>query len=200
MVVIVVWGSLRSAYERPPVDRRVRERFRTGFCGTSDPGRTGQNRREPQDRWFSVGNSPCIGFAFFAQNWHTGRGKMRVGCTKRSPLTREVWRAKIGTLVRTFFSPLIRGGPFVKVLDRGLCRQLAHWLGPLSQIDKNRWKSMKIDENHWKSWKIAENWWKINENRWKSLFFFENRQKSSKIAEKTKEKQKKRLKKKKKKK
>ena len=138
---------MRGAYGRPPVDRRVRERLRTGSDGTSRSGKAGQGRREPQDRWFSLMNSPCIEFAFFGQNWHTAWGKMRVGCTKRSLATREVWRAKIGTLVRTFFSPLVSGGPFVKVLDCGLCRQLALMLGPLSQIDKNQSKSMTIVEN-----------------------------------------------------
>ena len=50
--------------------------------------------------------------------------------------------AKIGTDMRTFFSPCSRGDPFVKVLDCGLCRQLALLSGQksilLPKIDKNR--------------------------------------------------------------
>ena len=46
---------MRGAYGRPPVDRRVRERLRTGSDGTSGPGKSGQDGAKlgtPQDRWF----------------------------------------------------------------------------------------------------------------------------------------------------
>ena len=49
---------------------------------------------------------------------------------------------KVGTDRRTFFSPCSRGDPFVKVLDCGLCRQLALLSGQksilLPKVDKNR--------------------------------------------------------------
>ena len=138
---------MRGAYERPPVDRRVRKRLRTGSGGTSKPGKPRKNRAQSGKFGQTAGsmvlyvNCPCRFCAFFAQNWHCCRGKMRFGCTKRSPHQCEIWRAKIGTDVRTFFSPLSRGGPFVKVLDCGLCRQLALLLGQKST------KSTKIDKN-----------------------------------------------------
>ena len=126
---------MRGAYGRPPVDRRVRERLRTGSDGTSKLGRTGQDRANRRIDGLNMKLPVQILRVFRPELAHC-RGENASRVHKKVPgdtrgLARQNWHTGV-------FSPLVRGGPFVKFLDRGLCRQLAHWLGPLSQIDKNR--------------------------------------------------------------
>ena len=81
---------MHSAYERPPVDRRVRKRLRTGLGGTAGPGTAGHCRAAPQDRRFSTQTARVDVAPFSDQDWHFLEG-IFVFVVKKNPL----WKGEI---------------------------------------------------------------------------------------------------------
>ena len=148
--------------------------------------------REVLDRTFKYGIIPRLGACFASRIGTVTMGKCGSGAKKGPYASARFGAPKVGTDKRTFFSPCSRGDPFVKVLDCGLCRQLALLSGQKSilvpKIDKNRPRNSptlpdtagrpRIVENRWKTLKNVEKRWKtlqIVENRWRSLKIVENR-------------------------
>ena len=73
---------MRGAYGRPRVDRRVRERLRTGSGDTSEPGRTGQDRARRRIDGNRIGIARAD-FAFFSTRIDTVvGGKCNFGAKK----------------------------------------------------------------------------------------------------------------------
>ena len=134
---------MRGAYGRPPVDRRVRERLRTGSDGTAGPVKVRQDRREPQDRWFSPMNSPCIEFAFFRPELAHCQGENASRVHKKVPgdtrgLARQNWHT-----APDIFLPPSTWGPFCQVFRLWTLQTIGTLVGTFVT---NRQKSVKIEE------------------------------------------------------
>ena len=133
---------MRGAYGRPPVDRRVRERLRTGSDGTSNPGRTGQTRAAPQDRWFKY-EIARADFACFSTRIGTlPRGKCESGAQK-GPRRHARFGAPKLAHCSGHFSP----GQYVGALLSKFKLWILQTIGTLvGTFVTNRQKSVKIDE------------------------------------------------------
>ena len=136
---------MRGAYERPPVERRLRERLRTGSGGTANPGKAGQDRAKPaapQDRWFKY-EIARADFACFSTRIGTlPRGKCESGAQK-GPRRHARFGAPKLAHCSGHFSP----GQYVGALLSQFKLWILQTIGTLvGTFVTNRQKSVKIDE------------------------------------------------------
>ena len=136
---------MRGAYGRPPVDRRVRERLRTGSDGTSGPGKAGQNRAKPgspQDRWFKY-EIARADFACFSTRIGTLPGGKCESGAQKGPRRHARFGAPKLAHCSGHFSP----GQYVGALLSKFKLWILQTIGTLvGTFVTNRQKSVKIDE------------------------------------------------------
>ena len=105
--------------------------------GRASPGKIGQDRANRRIDGLNMKLPVQILRVFRPELAHCpGENASRVH--KKVPgdtrgLARQNWHT-----APDIFLPGSTWGPFCQSLNCGFCRQLAHWWGPLSQIDKNR--------------------------------------------------------------
>ena len=141
---------MRGAYGRPPVDRRVRERLRTGSDGTSSSGKAGQVRArsgKPQDRWFKY-EIARADFACFSTRIGTlPRGKCESGAQK-GPRRHARFGAPKLAHCSGHFSPRQYVGALLSKFKLWILQTIGTLVGTFVT---NRQKSVKIgeiEENH----------------------------------------------------
>ena len=136
---------MRGAYGRPPVDRRVRERLRTGSDGTSKLGKPGQSRAKlgkPQDRWFKY-EIARADFACFSTRIGTlPRGKCESGAQK-GPRRHARFGAPKLAHCSGHFSPGQYAGALLSQFKLLILQTIGTLVGTF--VTK-RQKSVKIDE------------------------------------------------------
>ena len=112
-----------SAYERLPVDWRVRKRLRTGSGGTSEPGRAGQNRANRRIDGFLT-KLPVQILRFFRSELALLSGENAILVRKKVPISvrhlADTFSAKIGPspvlLERSYCQRAEKGALFVRSL------------------------------------------------------------------------------------
>ena len=136
---------MRGAYGRPPVDRRVRKRLRTGFCGTAKPVKVRQSRAgpgKPQDRWFKY-EIARADFACFSTRIGTlPRGKCESGAQK-GPRRHARFGAPKLAHCSGHFSPGQYAGALLSQFKLWILQTIGTLVGTF--VTK-RQKSVKIDE------------------------------------------------------